>query len=61
MQLKGIVSPPPVFICAVEPETAADEKSLLEALQLLQMEDPSFHLSTDADSGQMLVDFCCSE
>ena len=54
-QLKGIVAPPPVFICAVEPETTADEKGLLEALQLLQMEDPSFRLSTDPDSGQLLV------
>jgi elongation factor G len=53
--LPGIQTPPPVFFCAVEPDSVAEEKNLNEALRLLQMEDPSFHLNVDNETGQLLV------
>lgn len=47
VELKGIVTPPPVFFCSIEPSKTSEEKNLNEALRLLQMEDPTFHFNTD--------------
>lgn len=50
--LETIVPPPPVFICAIEPESSSEEKSLKTAISYLQNEDPSFHFKIDKDTGQ---------
>lgn len=55
VMLQGILSPPPVFFCSVEPQTAADEENLTRTLELLQLEDPSFHVSKNEESGQTLL------
>jgi elongation factor G len=54
-QLDGVVIPPPVFFCAIEPESSADEKPLQEALACLLLEDPSLRVSQDPESGQTLL------
>eukprot|EP01117_Protostelium_nocturnum_P019880 TRINITY_DN8721_c0_g1_i1.p1 TRINITY_DN8721_c0_g1~~TRINITY_DN8721_c0_g1_i1.p1 ORF type:complete len:780 (+),score=242.82 TRINITY_DN8721_c0_g1_i1:44-2383(+) len=53
IQLEGIQIPPPVFLCSIEPQKASEEKKLDDALKLLQLEDPSFHLINDVESGQL--------
>jgi elongation factor G len=47
--------PEPVISIAIEPKTKADEDKLYESLEKLALEDPSFHVSTDADTGQTLI------
>ncbi|RKP04681.1 hypothetical protein THASP1DRAFT_20864, partial [Thamnocephalis sphaerospora] len=54
-QLEGVALPPPVFFCAIEPESSADEKPLQEALACLLLEDPSLRVSQDVESGQTLL------
>jgi len=40
--LKGLSIPEPVYFCSIFPESAKDEEPLKEALNFLQLEDPSF-------------------
>ncbi len=47
--------PEPVISIAIEPKTKADEEKLYESLEKMALEDPSFHVSTDADTGQTLI------
>jgi elongation factor G len=53
--LEKIEFPEPVISIAIEPKTKADEEKLFEALGRLAMEDPSFRVSTNADTGQTLI------
>lgn len=55
IKLAGILTPPPVFSCSIEPDSLRDESALEEALGYLQMEDPSFRLKMDKDTGQQIV------
>ena len=47
--------PEPVIAVAVEPKTKADQEKMGIALQRLAAEDPSFRVSTDAESGQTII------
>jgi elongation factor G len=47
--------PNPVMGVVVEPETEEDHVRLLKALERLAIEDPSFRVSTDAESGQIVI------
>ncbi len=47
--------PDPVIDIAIEPKTQADQEKLGVALQKLAMEDPSFRVRTDEDTGQTLI------
>ena len=47
--------PDPVIHIAIEPKTKADEDKLTEALAKLEDEDPTFHVRTDEETGQMLI------
>ncbi|MGK5082802.1 elongation factor G [Bdellovibrionota bacterium FG-1] len=47
--------PEPVISIAIEPKTKADEEKLLGALDKLAMEDPSFRVTINADTGQTLI------
>ncbi|MBW2397409.1 MAG: elongation factor G, partial [Deltaproteobacteria bacterium] len=47
--------PEPVIGVAVEPKTRADEEKLVEALQKLSEEDPTFRMKVDEDTGQMII------
>ena len=47
--------PLPVISVAIEPETEADLARLQAALEALAVEDPSFHVEVDADSGATTI------
>ncbi|GFO71673.1 elongation factor G [Bathymodiolus japonicus methanotrophic gill symbiont] len=47
--------PEPVISIAVEARTKADQDKMAEALGRLKKEDPSFHVMTDEESGQVII------
>jgi elongation factor G len=47
--------PDPVIEVAVEPKTKGDQEKMGVALNRLAQEDPSFRVSTDAESGQTVI------
>ncbi|XP_059047547.1 ribosome-releasing factor 2, mitochondrial [Achroia grisella] len=51
----GTTAPEPVFLCSIEPPSAAAQNALETALQQLQREDHSLHVSVDEDTGQMVL------
>jgi elongation factor G len=53
--LERMEFPDPVIEVAIEPKTKADQEKLGVALHRLAQEDPSFHVSTDLDSGQTIL------
>lgn len=53
LQLRPIDVPPPVFFAAIEPHSLSEEKNVADILALLLREDPSLHINTDEESGQM--------
>ncbi len=53
--LEKIDFPEPVISIAIEPKTKADEEKLSSALQRLAMEDPSFRITSNPDTGQTLI------
>ncbi len=53
--LENIQFPDPVISMAVEPKTKSDQEKMGQALKKLQDEDPTFHISTDPESGQTLI------
>jgi elongation factor G len=46
---------PPIFECAVEPDSTSQEKKLLLALSILHREDPSFHFRVSNETSQVLI------
>jgi elongation factor G len=55
IQLEKMDFPEPVISVAVEPKTTADQEKMGLALQRLAKEDPSFRVSSDAESGQTII------
>ncbi|HEU4484313.1 MAG TPA: elongation factor G [Povalibacter sp.] len=55
IQLEKMDFPEPVISVAVEPKTKIDQEKMGIALQRLAKEDPSFRLSSDAESGQTII------
>jgi len=53
--LERIEFPDPVIAVAVEPKTKPDQEKMGIALSKLAQEDPSFHVSTDEESGQTII------
>ena len=53
--LESIQTPSPVLSVAVEPHSKEGREKLGRALQRLAMEDPSFHVRTDMESGQTII------
>ncbi|CAH2244861.1 jg23071 [Pararge aegeria aegeria] len=51
----GNTVPEPVFLCSIEPPSAASQNALETALEELQREDPSLRVTTDEDTGQMVL------
>jgi len=47
--------PEPVISVAIEPKGKADEDKLKESLAKISLEDPSFNVSIDPDSGQTII------
>ena len=53
--LENMVFPDPVIQLAVEPKTKVDVEKMGLALSRLAMEDPSFKVTSDPDSGQTII------
>ena len=53
--LENMIFPDPVIELAVEPKTKVDVEKMGLALARLAMEDPSFKVSSDPDSGQTII------
>jgi elongation factor G len=52
---QSLAIPSPVFYCAIEPITKADEKPLEQALIALQKEDPTVRVHADINTQQLLL------
>jgi elongation factor G len=55
LMLETISFPEPVIALAIEPRSKADEEKLADALQKLSVEDPTFTVRTDQDTGQQII------
>ncbi len=53
--LEKMEFPEPVIDIAIEPKTTVDQEKLATSLQKLAVEDPSFRVRTDPDSGQTII------
>ena len=53
--LERMIFPDPVISVAVEPKTKADQDKMGVALAKLAQEDPSFRVSVDDESGQIII------
>ncbi len=53
--LESLEFPEPVISIAIEPKTTADMDKLGLSLDRLAVEDPSFKVSTDEETGQMII------
>lgn len=53
--LEPMTFPDPVIYVAIEPKTKADADKLVEALASLSLEDPTFQVKKDPDSGQTVI------
>jgi len=54
--LESMEFPDPVISMAIEPKTKADQDKLSIALNKLAMEDPSFKVKIDEETGQTIID-----
>jgi elongation factor G len=53
--LESMEFPEPVIGVAIEPKSKAEEKKLEETLAKIALEDPSFTVTTDGDTGQKII------
>ncbi len=53
--LESISFPEPVISIAIEPRTKADQDKLSISLNKLTVEDPSFHVKIDEETGQTII------
>ena len=53
--LEAMEFPNPVINIAIEPKSVADEEKLGQALQKFAIEDPSFRVHTDPETGQTII------
>lgn len=53
--LESMSFPEPVIDIAIEPKTKADQDKLIESLNALMNEDPTFRVKTDEETGQIII------
>lgn len=53
--LEKMEFPDPVISVAIEPRTKVDQEKLVESLQKLTEEDPTFRMSTNEETGQTII------
>jgi elongation factor G len=53
--LEAMDFPKPVISLAIEPKTKSDQEKLGVGLQKLRAEDPTFHVQTDPQTGQVII------
>lgn len=55
IELERIVFPEPVISLRIEPKTKADQEKMGVALSRLAQEDPTFKVTTDAETGETII------
>jgi len=55
IQLESIKFPDAVIEMAIEPESTAEKDKLLEVLEMLKRQDPTFRAKENTETGQMLI------
>jgi len=55
IQLESMRFPEPVISVAIEPKTKADEEKMMNALHQLAVEDPTFQMKIDSETGQTII------
>jgi elongation factor G len=55
IMLEAMQFPEPVISVVIEPKTTADQKNLADALGKLTVEDPTFRVSADEETGQTII------
>ena len=55
IMFESLEFPEPVISIAIEPKTTADMEKLGGSLDRLAIEDPTFKVSTDVDTGQLII------
>ena len=55
IHLETMKFPEPVLSIAIEPKTKADGEKMMSALKQLSVEDPTFHMKIDSDTGQTII------
>src|SRR6266576_4042319 len=53
--LESMTFPEPVIAVAIEPKTRADEEKLAVSLSRLALEDPTFRVTSEEETGQTLI------
>jgi elongation factor G len=53
--LESLDIPEPVISIAIEPKSSADSQKLTKALERFENEDPTFRVSNNSETGQMLI------
>ncbi|MFP2911158.1 elongation factor G [Pyxidicoccus sp. 3LFB2] len=53
--LERMEFPEPVIDIAIEPKSTADQDKIIQSLQRLAMEDPSFRVKTNEETGQTII------
>ncbi|WP_311146532.1 elongation factor G [Stomatobaculum longum] len=53
--LESLEIPKPVIDIAIEPKTKAGQTKMIDALQKLAEEDPTFHATTNVETGQTII------
>lgn len=53
--LESLDVPEPVISIAIEPKSTADAQKLVKALERFENEDPTFKVSNNSETGQMLI------
>ena len=56
IELMRMTFPEPVISVSIEPASKEDQEKMSTALSRLAQEDPSFRVSTDAESGQTIIE-----
>ena len=55
LHLETMKFPEPVLWVAIEPKTKVDEDKMMNALDQLSAEDPTFHMKVDNETGQTII------
>ncbi|MFH2035614.1 MAG: elongation factor G [Candidatus Zixiibacteriota bacterium] len=55
IQLKLMQFPEPVISVAIEPKSKADQEKMIDSLTKLQNEDPTFKVTTNEETGQLII------
>ncbi|MBK8976505.1 MAG: elongation factor G [Planctomycetes bacterium] len=55
LEMKAVEFPDPTFALAVQPASRGDEQKIVQGLERLALEDPTFHVARDPNTGELIV------